>query len=294
MNVLFLQWAHLSDSLNGASMYEHNMAKWLQSKGHQVEAMAYNMTNTGGIFDGIPYSPYSHHERLISWADAIITTPGKVRKPIPLKEVFYIQHNQNEEPWSMEHGTVIYCANHVRNKINYKCKKDYVLWPFNRYEDSDPLPPCPKGKVTIINCNANKGGRFLGELAKQLPEVEFLGIHSGYKPQIVCNEPNIEYRSGELDLKQVLKDTSLFIMPSEKEGLPTIALEAQSLGVPLLMNDIPAANELRAVKATFSRFAGAIKSILNNYEDSREYSLNLAEENKYIHKWQLNAFDFFD
>jgi len=255
--------------------------------------MSHNITGNGGVYDGIPFFPYSEKDRLVSWADAIITTPGKVRNYIPLKDVYFIQHNQNREIFNVSHGRVIYCANHVKSVCEYECIEDYVLWPFNRYMGAEPLPPCPNGKVTLVNCNANKGGRFLGELAKQLPEVQFLGVHSGYKPQISCDAPNIEYRTGSIDLREVFKDTSLFIMPSEKEGLPTIALEALSLGIPVLMNNIPAAHEMGVISAGYKQFATAIRAMLDKYNDMRTFSLNLAEIHAQKHTQQIGAFYWF-
>ena len=39
--------------------------------------------------------------------------------------------------------------------------------------------------VTLINCNQNKGGEILIEIAKKMPDVQFLGIRGGYSNQII-------------------------------------------------------------------------------------------------------------
>ena len=82
-------------------------------------------------------------------------------------------------------------------------------------------------------------------------------------------------------------------MPSEKEGLPTIALEALSLGVPVLMRDIPAAKEMGVISEGYKGFAAAISSMLNNYRNMRTFSLTLANQHAYTHNRQLEQFNWF-
>ena len=90
-----------------------------------------------------------------------------------------------------------------------------------------------------------------------------------------------------------MKDTAVLIMPSEKEGLPTIALEALSLGIPILMRSIPAAYELGVIYTDYKRFAVAVHAMINNYWDMRTMALSLARQHADTHKEQLQGLNWF-
>lgn len=284
-NILFIQFSHLTKSLNGAENYHHQLAKVLQAKGHTVNVVSHAV-HSEGVFDGVPFYPAAAEYDLHCAADIIVTTPGKVRIPHKGKRYIFIQHNQNKEPWDVSFGSVIYCARHVAQSVRYRCLDSAVLWPFNRYVDATPLPANPGGKITLVNCNHNKGGHTLAGIAKVMQDRQFLGIESGYGRQIRYTLQNIEYREGSYDLREVLKDTSIVIMPSDREGLPTLALECASLGVPVLMSIIPAAAELSAWQAHVQEFPHQLASCV--YDLERGNTFQLAEVYKMIADSQLS------
>ena len=292
-NIAFIQFSHLTKSLNGAENYHHNFAKKLQAMGHKVVAVSHAV-GVDGMFDGVPFytanNLHEHHE----WADIVVTSPGKIRQPIKGKRYIFIQHNQNREPFPVHFGKVIYCAQHVADNVRYSCLQSAVLWPFNRYDGTTtPLPENSTGKITLINCNRNKGGHILADLARAIPGMQFLGITSGYGHQIKCDLPNVEYREGNMNLQELLADTSIVIMPSEKEGLPTLALECASLGVPLLMADIDAARELQCWRAAIRHFEKELRSL--DYWEQRADAIMAAKYYSKVHKSQLkNIFSFFE
>ena len=168
---------------------------------------------------------------------------------------------------------VIYCAHHVKDTVNYGCISSMVFYPFNRYVGQPLMLGNPNGKITLVNTNANKGGHVLVNLAKRHPEWQFLGITQGYGHQITCDLPNVEYRPGSDDLREVLKDTSVLIMPSEREGMPTLGLEAMSLGLPIAPANIPAFRELGIARS--GKFDEVIEYTLADYYRIREQNVEL-------------------
>ena len=278
MKVLIVESTHITLSRNGASMYHHNLAKLMQSWGWQVVNCGHQ-TKVAFDYDGIQAMPYSNIEHLYKWADIIITTPGKFRHNPDSKPIVLVQHNTNREPFVKADNHVLYCGYNVKRVCNYGCKSDHVFWPINRYEGAEPLPPNPSGKITLVNCNANKGGRHLIKFAEDNPDLQFLGITEGYGHQITKKLPNLEYRAGNIDLREVLKDTSILIMPSEKEGLPTLALEAMSLGIPVFGSDIPAFDEIGATSAPIKRMIAYVRAMLPAYNYFRVASLHNASIN---------------
>lgn len=290
MNILILQFTHISLSLNGAEQYHHQLAKELIARGHAVIPCCHQVQGEV-LYDGVLAVEYSQFKHLYQWADLIITTPGKMRSNPLNKPVVFIQHNQNREPWDMSAARVVYCAEHVRKTVDYSCRDSYVFWPFNRYAGSKPLPPKPYGYVTLVNCNHNKGGRLLPYFAKKLPQYYFLGVHAGYGHQIKGEADNLRYIDGEHDLRKVLKNTAVLIMPSEKEGLPTLAQEAMALGIPVVGSAIPAFVELGLrtnCKVTRDYMIEDIKKNMDNYFECRQNVLKLVEANEA--KREVDAF----
>jgi hypothetical protein len=94
-----------------------------------------------------------------------------------------------------------------------------------------------------MNCNKNKGGSELIQLAGMLPDVQFVGV-SGYGMQTRGKLPNLEYREPSLDLPKVLHDVGTVVSFSKTEGYPMIAMEVQSLGIPFFGSDIAGHHEV--------------------------------------------------
>lgn len=83
-----------------------------------------------------------------------------------------------------------------------------------------------------------KGILFLAEHIK-LPKNAKLNIYgAGIEEEklkdLIKEKQSINYMGFSSDIKLVLSQTDLFIIPSKREGLPIIALEAISFGVPIL------------------------------------------------------------
>jgi glycosyltransferase involved in cell wall biosynthesis len=281
MKILFLQFTHISISNNGAEQYHHNLAKALIAKGHSVISCCHQVKGEF-LHDGVATVEYSKMPELYEWAEMVITTPGKLRNNPGKIPIVFIQHNQNREPWDLSENRVVYCAKHVAETVNYACKDSFVFWPFNRYAGTEKLPPNPTGKITMVNCNPNKGGHYLQYCAKKLPQYQFLGIHGGYGHQITGKADNLEYRQGGPDLRELLKDTSILIMPSEKEGMPTLALECLALGVPVIGAAIPAFVELglrSTCKMQKDYFLQDIEHAMKNYFDTVQNCTDYLDEN---------------
>jgi glycosyltransferase involved in cell wall biosynthesis len=114
--------------------------------------------------------------------------------------------------------------------INY-----YILNPpveCNKY-----ITNTNKNYVTLINLNENKGGDILIEIAKRMPDVEFLGVEGGYYEQIIDKSvKNIIYIPHTSNMKEVYANTDILLMPSKIETWGRTASEAICSGIPVIAN----------------------------------------------------------
>jgi glycosyltransferase involved in cell wall biosynthesis len=128
--------------------------------------------------------------------------------------------------------------------------KNYVLKPYVDLAKFKPLAsagaaaPRSSGYVTLINLNKSKGGDFLIQLAKAMPEIKFLGVEGGYGDQIRENAVrNITYMSKTDKIEDVYAKSSIVIMPSDLETWGRVAVEAMASGVPVIVNDVQGMRE---------------------------------------------------
>jgi hypothetical protein len=226
MNFLFFTPSHVSARINGADMYDQLLAEELQMRGHECIILAQH-TGTEEM-NGVKIRPKSEGSSLIKWADVNLCRPQELcRLPLKGRNVVVVQHNTMPEK-TIRNVKVVYVAEHLRQLIGYSLP-NMVLHPINRYKGAASLPGGKK--VALINCNKNKGGSELIQIAAMVPDVQFVGV-SGYGMQIRGNRPNIEYREPSLDLRKVLHDVGIVVSFSKTEGYPMLAMEVQSLGLP--------------------------------------------------------------
>jgi hypothetical protein len=228
MNFLFFTPSHVSARINGADMYDQLLCEELQRRGHECIILAQH--TAVDEMNGVKIRPKSEGSSLIKWADVNLCRPQELcRLPLKGRNVVAVQHNTMPEK-TIRNVKVVYVAEHLRQLIGYSLP-NMVLHPINRYKGAASL--IGGKKVALINCNKNKGGSELIQIAAMAPDVQFVGV-SGYGMQIRGNRPNIEYREPSLDLREVLHDVGMVVSFSKTEGYPMLAMEVQSLGLPFI------------------------------------------------------------
>ena len=100
----------------------------------------------------------------------------------------------------------------------------------------------PGKAVTLINCNADKGGRVLEALARRMPEQQFLAVKGAYGEQILPDLPNVEvveHVDGQQMREKVYARTRVLLMPSSYESWGRTGAEALASGIPVIAQPTP-------------------------------------------------------
>jgi glycosyltransferase involved in cell wall biosynthesis len=98
--------------------------------------------------------------------------------------------------------------------------------------------------VVLSNVNPNKGGHLFVQLARAMPDIEFLGVQGGYGKQVsVPDVPNLRYIPHTNRIKDIYNQAWAVIMPSYKETWGRTAVEAMSSGIPVIANPTPGLRE---------------------------------------------------
>lgn len=246
MKILFNLHASVPDQMSGGETMAHRIAKFLVSKGHEVTVLC---PSEDKVYEGVEIKKYEQglfndHPDFKS-SDLIVThllgtgdSMNKARKYG--KKVVHIIHNSFPDAYlrsSVPNNFLVYNSEWVKDALNYK-QDGIVLNPPVDYREYAKVKP--GSKVTLINHNENKGGQILIEIAKRLPDVQFLAVEGGYYDQIKDESvPNITYIAQQKDIRKALSETKILIVPSEYESWGQVAIEAAACGIPVIASDTP-------------------------------------------------------
>lgn len=166
-----------------------------------------------------------------------------------------------------------------------------------------PLPL--KNKTVLMACRllADKGVYEFHKsailLKEKYPEIRFVlvgGVDPDNPASLTEEELNEWVEKGDLEwwghqsnMSEILSQATIVVLPSYREGMPKVLLEAQALGRPIVTTDVPGCREaiengktgfLAKVKDEYS-LADAIEKLISSDELCLEFSRNarlLAEQ----------------
>lgn len=140
----------------------------------------------------------------------------------------------------------------------------------------------PGSKVTLVNLNADKGSGILYELARRMPDVEFLAVEGAHGTQIMPPKDlaNIEFVKQSDDMKNnVWSKTRVLLMPSKYESYGMAGVEALASGIPVIATPTPGLLESQGPNGLFAdrddidRWEYLVRSLLTDPEFYQDASI---------------------
>lgn len=256
MRILFCLHLYPPVHMCGSELVAHTVLKYMQSKGHDVRVLLHrdNGMQTPYIYDGIEVMRSTGHLDAYRWCDVMMThldftqemciVSMQVEKPL-----IHFIHNDIEYSCivgGIRGHHVVYNSQWCREKINYKWPS-VVLHPPCYVKDYE-IDNTGAKAITLISLNQMKGGYFLRQLAKAMPERKFIGVVGSYdnkEPEpngisqgkiieLLQELPNVTIVPNSPDIKSVYKQTRILIMPSLYESWGRTATEAMCSGIPVI------------------------------------------------------------
>lgn len=170
----------------------------------------------------------------------------KAKKPCVLVMHNWMRKSYLKKYKQMSNSQNIYLIHNslwIKNLYNYIGFDSIIVYPPVSYKDYEVLDRQRK-YVTLINLNDNKGGNVLIQIAKKMPDVQFMGVGGGYDTQIRDEKlENITYVNNTPEIKEIYKQTDILLVPSRQESWGRVAVEAISSGIPVIANPTPGLRE---------------------------------------------------
>lgn len=286
----------------GAEWMLHEMLKYLVAQGHDARVIIPMSDLKDYEFEGIKVSRdvYKEGRAHVKDCDIILTHLERAGKALNICEYYHkpyveIIHNSNRHgaifpKWNkFRQIYMIYNSVFTSGVNKYPCHGIVVHPPV----DGKRYKVVKRGsKLTLINLFWRKGGLFLQDLARIMPDRDFLGVEGAYgKQERNDNIPNIEYIENTADARKIYSQTRILLMPSVYESWGRTAVEAMVSGIPVIASPTPGLKECLGEAGIFcgedrEEWKAAIER-LNDPEVYKETSKKSQERYKEIEEGRL-------
>lgn len=256
--------AYVPDHNAGAETTLHDMLKTLVSDGweaHVVLKHSRNLEPKEYEIDGVHVVQSKDKRDLLHWlpkADLTISHLECSERTHILSEMYkipsiHLVHNTHPL-------TVRWMASSSALVINTEWiskEPEWASWTKPKMILNPPVDPedyeTARGKsVTLVNLWEDKGAKVFYELARRMPNVQFLGVKGGYGEQIINDLPNVTIMEHTSEMKNVYGETKVLLMPSKYESFGRVGVEAMASGIPTLAHPTPGLLESLGDSGTFA------------------------------------------
>lgn len=239
----------------GSETMLHSMCKAVLDQGHELAVFATVMPEapTHYIYDGVEVvvTNTSYGRMYIeNWRPDVIVThhdntliAKRISNKLKIPLVF-ISHNDLSVVYphlALEPDLVVFNTEWLAEKLKQDGMNYTIVHP-PVYADEHRTSPGTK--VTLVNLNENKGSGVFYELARRMPDVEFLAVEGGHGTQVYPDLPNVELVKQTDNMRDdVWSKTRILLMPSIYESYGMAGVEALASGIPVICHPTPGLKE---------------------------------------------------
>lgn len=248
----------------GAETTIHDILKYLVSKGWEANVvLKYHGDATPGEYfiDGVRVVTPGHKNRdflhYLASADITMSHLECSKHTHTLSKMFnkpsvHLVHNTHPltVQWMQQATALVINTDWISNE------ESFLAWDAPKMVLNPPVTPSEyktdRGKrITLVNLWEDKGSKVFYELARRMPEFEFLGVRGGYGEQLIEELPNVTVMEHTSEMKDVYGDTKVILMPSKYESFGRVGVEAMASGIPTIAHPTPGLLESLGDSGTF-------------------------------------------
>ena len=253
-SIILMCDSFLPTTFAGSEISAYETIKYLRARGHKITIFVkkWQVAKYDGfnIYTYDPHDPYCIE--MITKVDIVFFQLGGEPKNFEVvkyrtQPVYLFIHVINIYQWLLQQKVsfpifVVYNS-HMTQDLLPTLYDNMRMIPYVNTEKFKSLrgSTVQKDVVCLINCNKNKGGELLKEIAYKMPNVQFLGVKGAYSNQIIDKTPpsNLTYIENQTDIINVYKKIGILIMPSVNETWGRTAVEAMASGIPVIHSESP-------------------------------------------------------
>lgn len=242
----------------GAWLSTHLCLAEMVRRGHRVDVVTFlgggsdDITHAYGL-DGVQVHPRAPFDPIADGADVILSHLGdrglasRWAKDHGIPSVRMV-HGIPGPDHVIDDDLVVFNSESLRKAVN---------WPGRTAVVHPPIDPVdyrttPGDKVTLVNLTVPKGGALFWELARSMPEAQFLAVRGCYGQQVSNKAKNATVIDPTVDMvRDVYSRTRILLMPSEQETWGMAGIEAMASGIPVIAHPTPGLLESLGDAGTF-------------------------------------------
>jgi glycosyltransferase involved in cell wall biosynthesis len=283
----------------GAEVMLHEMLLGLKNLGHEVKVICLqpdvSMHDEIEIYDS---NDTQTVRDLSIWADVMFTHLDFAKAAMrvaaatgtPLVQIIHNDRQASFDNISYK-NTALIVANSkwIKDTLRVPRVPSIVFYPPT---DIDKYKVKSTGDaITLVNLMEAKGAKTFWQLARILPDKNFIAVEGGYGSQVIYKDdlPNVTFIKNTPDINSVYEKTRILLMPSSYESWGRVAIEASCSGIPTIANKTPGLNESLGDAGIFvdhTDIAGYVEAIrmLDDKNVYQKYSNLATERAKEIHE----------
>lgn len=306
LNILVYVKNHVPKIMAGSELMMHEILLDLKKNGHNVAVVCDDPEVSE--FDGIELVPVrSDLSQKLSWMDVMFTQNHYSKKAMEIASsvgkplINFIHNDYHAKEFGIRRRNskmIVANSNWIQQSVQHLVPTVVVNPPTNPKKYSGKT-----GKaITIINMSDLKGGEMFWQLARLLPDREFIGVIGSWGEQVSYHKelPNVTIYETTDDIQSIYSKTGIVIMPSAYESWGKVAVEAMSFGIPVIASPTPGLKESIGEDGIFvslndvAGYIEAIKSLDDKdlYSKVSKRNKSRAKELYELYKSRIDALEF--